>query len=85
MGIVREGDIQFWYTSKNLWKSGIEMDERLQGECRKLIQTVVRTKTLSYVIVVAVYCTYSVGLLVVRVYNVSWSKRFRFLSVFPSS
>ena len=85
MGIVREGDIQFWYRSKNLWKSGIEMEERQQGECRKLIQTVVLTKTLSYVVMFAAYCIYSVGLLVVRVNNVSWSKRFLFLSVFPSS
>jgi hypothetical protein len=41
MGMVREEDIQFWYRSKNLWKSGVEMEERQQGECRKLIQTVV--------------------------------------------
>lgn len=85
MGIVREEDIKFWYTSKNLWKSGVEVDERQQGECRKLIQTLVRTKTLSYVIVIAAYCIYSVGLLVVRVNTVSWSKRFFFLSVFLSS
>ena len=62
MGIVREEDIQFWYTGKNLWKSGVEMDERQQGECRKLIQTavLVHVKTLSYVIVIAAYCIYSV-------------------------
>jgi len=47
MGIVREEDIQFWCTSKNLWKSGAEMEDGQQGECRKLIQTVVHTKTLS--------------------------------------
>jgi hypothetical protein len=46
MGIVREEDIQFWYKSKNLWKGGAEMEERQQGECRKLIQTVVHTKTV---------------------------------------
>jgi hypothetical protein len=72
MGIVREEDIQFWYRDKNLWKSGVEMDKRQQGECRKLIQTVVHTKTLSYVIVIAAYFIYSAGLLVVRVNNVSW-------------
>jgi len=85
MGIVREEDIQFWYTSRNLWKSGVEVDERQQGECRKLMQTVVHMKTLSYVIVIAPYCIYSVDLLVVRANNVSWSKRFFFLSVFLSS
>ena len=71
MGIVREEDIQFWYTSKNLWKIGVEMEEWQQGECRNLKQTVVHRKTLSYVIVIAVYCMYSVSLLVVRVNNVN--------------
>jgi hypothetical protein len=56
MGVVREEDIQFWYTSKNLWKIGVEMDERQQGECRNLKQTVVHTKTHSHVIVIAAYC-----------------------------
>jgi hypothetical protein len=61
MGIVRKEDIQFWYTSKNLWESGVEMDERQQGECRKLIQTVVHKKTLSYFMAIAAYCIYSVS------------------------
>jgi hypothetical protein len=35
MGIVREEDIQFW--KKNLGMSGVEMDERQQGECIAVI------------------------------------------------
>lgn len=81
MGIVREEDIQFWYMSKNLQKREAEMEGRQQGEQRKLIQTVVHMKTLSCVIVFATYCSYSEGLFVVRVNNVSWSKMF--VSFFP--
>jgi hypothetical protein len=73
MGIVREEDIQFWCTSKILWKSGVEMEERQQGECRKLIQTVLRKKCLPYFIFIAAYCIYCVCLLVVTVNYISCS------------